>query len=59
MNSNENNMPVTSRRAAGRSVLPRALRRPVDPQRLSQLIWKEGKSLSRAAHLMGVSIQRI
>jgi len=54
MNSNENTRPATSARASGRSARPRALRRPIDPVRLEQLICQEGVSLTRAARLMGV-----
>lgn len=39
----------------GRSILPRALRCAVDPKQLEYLICKEGKSLTRAARVIGVS----
>lgn len=41
--------------SVGRSTGPRAPRCAVDPQQLGNLICKEGKSLTRAARLIGVS----
>lgn len=41
--------------SVGRNTGPRASRRAVDPQQLENLICKEGKSLTRAAKLIGVS----
>lgn len=54
MNTNENSRPATLQRGTARSALPRTLRRPVDPEQLKQLICKEGNSLNRVAHLIGV-----
>jgi hypothetical protein len=54
MNTNEAPLPAASPRAAARTPLPRAPRRPVDPERLKQLICNEGNSLTHAAQMFGV-----
>lgn len=55
MNTNHRALPA----ATPRSVLPRALRRRIDPDQLKQLICEEKSSLSHAAHVIGVCINTV